>query len=77
MLSREDRSILGFERSWWMQPGPKDQAIEFALGLTAEAYYGRLRVLVESPLALAYDPMTVKRVRSLIDIPTDSELAVS
>lgn len=75
MLSSEDRAILDFERAWWTEPGPKDQAIEFSLGLTAKAYYRRLREMVMSPLALAYDPLTVKRVRSLIEKPVDTELA--
>ena len=76
MLSLEDRAILSFERAWWHQPGPKDQAIEFSLGLTAAAYYRRLGVLARSPLALAYDPLTIKRVRSLIETPVTTELAV-
>ena len=75
-MTREDMAILDLERCWWNHPGPKDQTIEFSLGLSADEYYRRLLELVDSPLALAYDPLTVKRVRSLIEIPTDTELAV-
>ena len=75
MLESEDRAILDFERSFWLQPGAKDQAIEFALGLSAAAYYERLRLLVTMPAALAYDPLTVKRVRTLIDGHLTRELA--
>ena len=77
MLTWEDQAILDFESKWWQQPGPKDQAIEFTLGLDASTYYDLLAELVHSPLALAYDPLTVKRVRALMDIPTQGELAVS
>lgn len=76
MLSREDRAILDFERAWWHEPGPKDQAIEFSLGLPSADYYAWLAQLVQSPFALAYDPLTVKRVRSMIEIPSTTDLAV-
>ena len=47
MLSTEEKAVLEFESSWWLQPGPKDQAIEFSLGLTAAGYYEALLALVE------------------------------
>lgn len=75
MLASEDRVILDFERAWWQEPGPKDQAIELGLGLSAAVFYERLRELVFSPAALAYDPLTVKRVRSLIWEPSSAEMA--
>lgn len=77
MLIQEERAILDFERTWWREPGPKDQAIEMVLGLTAHAYYERLLRLVGRPSAFAYDPLTVKRVLTLIEKPSSSELAVS
>ena len=76
MLSAEDRAILDFERGWWLEPGPKDQAIEMSLGLTSSAYYRRLRRLVMRGAALAYDPLTTKRVLSLIEGPIGSEIAI-
>lgn len=75
MLTLEDRAILDFERAWWQEPGAKDQAIEFALGLSAAAFYDRLRSLVVLPAALAYDPLTVKRVRTLMEDPLTTEKA--
>jgi hypothetical protein len=77
MFNEEDRAILDFERTWWREPGPKDQAIELALGLTAEAYYARLLRIVGMPSALAYDPLTIKRVLTLVEGSPSSELAVS
>ncbi len=76
MLSAEDTAVLDFERDWWQRPGPKDQAIEFDLGLTAASYYARLSNLVGSQTAFDYDPLTIKRVRRMIDKPADSEMAV-
>lgn len=76
MLSSDDRAILDFERSWWVEAGPKDQAIEWKLGLPAAAYYTALLRIVFDSAALAYDPLTVKRVRSLIEPTTEGELAV-
>jgi hypothetical protein len=77
MLNEEERAILGFERAHWLQPGPKDQAIEMALGLSAADYYERLRALVFDAAALAYDPLTTKRVLALIEEPTRTGLAAS
>ena len=76
MLSDEERAILDFERAAWCEPGPKDQAIEMSLGLTAAAYYERLRRLVLSAEALAHDPLTTKRVASIIEEPEEAGLAV-
>lgn len=66
MLNEDDCAILEFERGWWLEPGPKDQAIEFSLGLTAEAYYERLLGIISRPAAAQSDPLTVARVRSMI-----------
>jgi hypothetical protein len=77
MLSDEDRAILDFERTFWCEPGPKDEAIEMRLGLEADVYYERLRSLVISAAALAYDPLTTKRVLTLIEEPREKGLAVS
>ncbi|CAN5820313.1 hypothetical protein BH24ACT3_BH24ACT3_12430 [soil metagenome] len=63
MLSDQDRAILDFERTWWTGAGPKQRAIKERLGLSGTRYYQRLGTLVESPEALAYDPLVVRRVR--------------
>lgn len=72
MLSAEDRSILEFESRWWLEPGPKDQAIEHRLGLSAATYYERLITIVFSPEARDLDPLTVARVRALIEPPDEA-----
>ncbi len=76
MLNEEDRAILDFERAWWREPGPKDMAIEMSLGLTAADYYERLRRVVLDADALAYDPLTAKRVLTIIEEPRRAGLAV-
>ncbi|HEX6219736.1 MAG TPA: DUF3263 domain-containing protein [Acidimicrobiia bacterium] len=76
MLSDEDRAILDFERASWRVSGPKDQEIELVLGLTSASYYERLRAVVSSRTGYSYDPLTAKRVLSLIEHPAESGLAV-
>jgi hypothetical protein len=76
MLSDEGRAILDFERVSWTLPGPKDQVIEMVLGLSSASYYECLLTIVRTPAALAYDPLTTKRVLRLIEEPNRSELAV-
>lgn len=76
MLSDEDRIILEFEGRYWLEPGPKDQAIEFTLGLSSAAYYERLIAIVARAESSLVDPLTVARIRAMIH-PTRSDEAVS
>src|SRR5947199_10756911 len=62
-LSERDMRILAFERSWWRQPGAKEQAISDLLGLSATRYYQLLNELIDRPEAMAADPVLVKRLR--------------
>ena len=62
-LSERDMRILAFERSWWRQPGAKEQAISDLLGLSATRYYQLLNDLIDRPEALGFDPVLVKRLR--------------
>lgn len=66
MLTSTDRQIIDFERCWWLLPGPKDRTIADVLGLAPDAYYARLRRLLDSADADAYDPLTVRRLRRWI-----------
>lgn len=67
-ISDRDRAILDFERECWTLPGPKEVAIREHLGLSATRYYKALGDLVESPDALAYDPLVVRRLRRKRDL---------
>jgi hypothetical protein len=44
------------------------------LGLTAEAYYTRLRTLILDGPATTYDPLTVLRLRRIIDPLSPAEV---
>ena len=62
-ISRRDQSVLDFERSWWLIPGPKDRAIKEHLSMSATQYYRLLRRLADDQEAEEYDPLTVRRLR--------------
>ncbi|MEQ8719485.1 MAG: DUF3263 domain-containing protein [Acidimicrobiales bacterium] len=62
-LSERERSILDFERTWWTQPGPKAEAIRARFDLSSTRYYELLGRLLDSPHAVAYDPLVVRRLR--------------
>ena len=64
-LRRRDREILTFERQWWKYAGAKEQAIRDLFDMSATRYYQLLNALIDSPEALAEDPMLVKRLRRL------------
>jgi Protein of unknown function (DUF3263) len=62
-LSEREVRILAFERSWWRQPGAKEQAIAATLGLSPTRYYQLLNELIDRPESLRFDPVLVKRLR--------------
>ncbi|MBE7187753.1 DUF3263 domain-containing protein [Jatrophihabitans endophyticus] len=64
-LQRRDREILAFERQWWKYAGAKEQAIRELFDMSATRYYQVLNALIDTPAALAADPMLVKRLRRL------------
>jgi len=64
-LSDRDREIIAFERQWWKYAGAKEQAIRELFDMSATRYYQVLNVLIDSPIALAADPMLIKRLRRL------------
>jgi hypothetical protein len=62
-LTERDQAVLDFERSWWKEPGPKEAAIKARLAISATRYYALLAELAESPEAMDYDPLVVRRLR--------------
>jgi hypothetical protein len=64
-LGDRDQQILAFERQWWKYAGAKEQAIRELFDMSATRYYQLLNQLIDSPEALAYDPMLVKRLRRM------------
>ena len=64
-LSDRDRRILEFERQWWKYAGAKEQAIRDLFDMSSTRYYQILNGLIDTPEALAVDPMLVKRLRRM------------
>jgi len=64
-LGERDREIIAFERQWWKYAGAKEQAIRELFDMSATRYYQVLNMLIDSPIALAADPMLIKRLRRL------------
>lgn len=64
-LSERDAAVIAFEREWWRYGGAKEAAIRERLGLSAVQYYQILNALLDTPEALAAEPMLVKRLRRL------------
>ena len=65
VLDRREREILAFEAQWWKYAGAKEQAIRELFDMSATRYYQVLNALIDSPDALAHDPMLVKRLRRM------------
>ena len=62
-MNGEDRAILEFERCWWTEPGVKTARIRTELNMSSSRYYKRLAELIDSPDALAFDPLLIRRLR--------------
>ena len=63
-LSERDMRLLAFERGTWRTAGGKEQAIAEVLGISATRYYQLLNELIDSPDALRFDPVLIKRLRA-------------
>jgi hypothetical protein len=66
-LDERARTILDFEREAWKLQVPKERAIRERFGFSAARYHQLLQRLIDTPAALAYDPMLVRRLRRLRD----------
>ena len=64
-LSARDQAILDFERQWWKYAGAKEQAVRDQFQMSSTRYYQVLNALIDSPSALAHDPLLVRRLRRL------------
>lgn len=62
-LTRRERAVLAFERQWWRHAGAKEQAIRERFDLSPTRYYQVLNALLDSPAALAAEPVLVARLR--------------
>ncbi|MDM3894803.1 DUF3263 domain-containing protein [Mycobacterium intracellulare] len=64
-LTDEQRAMLDFERLWWATAGGKEAAIAARFRMTPVRYYQLLNRLLPAAAALAYDPVTVNRLRRI------------
>ena len=64
-LSAREIEVLDFERQWWKFSGAKEQGIREQFDMSATRYYQILNGLLDSPEALAHDPLLIKRLRRL------------
>ncbi|HEY6567274.1 MAG TPA: DUF3263 domain-containing protein [Actinomycetota bacterium] len=62
-LAERERQILDFERESWKLTIAKERAIRECFGFSAARYHQLLNRLLQTPEALAYDPMLVRRLR--------------
>lgn len=67
-LTERDRAILALEAAWPRHGGAKEEVIRAQLGMSAARYYQLLARLIETDVALEYDPMLVRRLRRLRDV---------
>lgn len=61
-LSEREKSILDFERTWWTQDGVKDDSVRERFQCSPDDYYNELNRLLDTPDALTYDPLVVRRL---------------
>jgi hypothetical protein len=66
-LDELSAAILDFENRTWREQSVKDEAIRNTFSLSPARYYQLLGALLESPLAVAHDPLLVNRLRRLHD----------
>jgi hypothetical protein len=62
-LDQRTKDLLDFERDWSAHAGAKGDAIRERFGFSPARYYELLARAVERDDALAYDPLTVRRLR--------------
>ena len=66
-LTERARAILARAASWPRHGGAKEEVIRAQLGMSSARYYQLLGRLIESDVALEYDPMLVRRLRRIRD----------
>lgn len=62
-MTDDDRLLLEFAARWWRNSGAAETAIRNELGLSPVRFYQRLNRLLDSPAALAAEPVLVRRLQ--------------
>lgn len=67
MLSDDDKAMLDLAGARYKYAGARDAAIREQFDISPTAFHARVNALLDRPEALAYAPMTVKRLVRLRD----------
>jgi len=67
-LDPRAREILAFEQQWFQYAGAKEQRVRELFDVSMTRYYQELNAILDDPVALAHDPLTVNRLRRLRDM---------
>ena len=66
-LDEQARAIVDLEREAWSLTVAKERAVRERFGISLTRYHQLLTRILDEPAALAYDPMTVRRLRRVRD----------
>ncbi|WP_425325210.1 DUF3263 domain-containing protein [Pedococcus bigeumensis] len=72
-----EMAILDFEREWWRHAGAKDREVSQRWGISASEYDHLLAAVAVRPEAMAYDPLTVRRIRRRLVPPSSRRFGSS
>jgi hypothetical protein len=64
-LDERAQELLDFEREAWRLDESKERAIRERFGFSSTRYHQLLHRVIDTPAALAYDPMLVRRLRRI------------
>lgn len=67
VLDERAQRVLEFERAWWGHSGAKEQRIRREFGWTAARYYQVLNAVIDTEVAVRYDPVFVGRLLAVRD----------
>jgi hypothetical protein len=62
-LTAHERSLIDFEREWWMLGEKKNVEIRSRFAMSSSSYYRALHAVTAREEAMSYDPLTVLRLR--------------
>ena len=66
-LDERAQRVLEFERAWWGHSGAKELRIRSEFGWTAARYYQVLNAVIDTEVAVRYDPVLVGRLLEVRD----------
>jgi hypothetical protein len=64
-LDERAQRVLEFERAWWGHSGAKEVGIRREFGWAPARYYQVLNAVIDTEVAVQYDPVLVGRLREV------------